>query len=164
VVTRGRWGAGGAGLLEACPAPSLEVELVRRRSNQGREVGLAEHARQAAAIVGFASIELLGFRDQHLDTLSLIELIGPLEKKIRETRPQLIYTHFHRDLNRETTRSWPKPCRWPAGLSRPMSKKRSVSRRQARRNGIPPSDLRQTLCRDHLHIGRQTPGHGLLRE
>jgi LmbE family N-acetylglucosaminyl deacetylase len=75
-----------------------EGETVRY---EGREVGLAGHARQAAAIVGFASIELLGFRDQHLDTFSLIDLIGSLEKKIRETRPQLIYTHFHGDLNRD---------------------------------------------------------------
>lgn len=68
---------------------------------QGREVGLAEHARQAAEIIGFASIELLGFRDQHLDASSLTDLIAPLEKKIRETRPQVIYTHFQGDLNRD---------------------------------------------------------------
>lgn len=68
---------------------------------QGREVGLAEHARQAAEIIGFASIELLGFRDQHLDTFSLTDLITPVEKKVRETSPQIVYTHFQGDLNRD---------------------------------------------------------------
>lgn len=68
---------------------------------QGREVGLAEHARQAADIIGFSSIELLGFPDQRLDTLSLTEVIAAVEKKIRHTRPQLIYTHFRGDLNRD---------------------------------------------------------------
>jgi LmbE family N-acetylglucosaminyl deacetylase len=68
---------------------------------QGREVGLADHAGKAAEIIGFASIELLGFRDQHLDTLALTDLVTPLEKKLRETSPQVVYTHFYGDLNRD---------------------------------------------------------------
>jgi LmbE family N-acetylglucosaminyl deacetylase len=68
---------------------------------QGREVGLADHARRAAEIVGFDSIELLGFRDQHLDRVSLTELIAPIEKKIRQTMPAILYTHFHGDVNRD---------------------------------------------------------------
>jgi LmbE family N-acetylglucosaminyl deacetylase len=68
---------------------------------QGHEVSLADHARKAAEIIGFASIELLGFRDQHLETVALTELITPLEKKMHQTTPQLVYTHFHGDLNRD---------------------------------------------------------------
>jgi LmbE family N-acetylglucosaminyl deacetylase len=67
----------------------------------GREVGLAEHAQQAAEIIGFSSIELLGFPDQRLDTISLTDVIAAVEKKIHDTRPQLIYTHFRGDLNRD---------------------------------------------------------------
>jgi LmbE family N-acetylglucosaminyl deacetylase len=68
---------------------------------QGREVGLADHARKAAEVIGFASVELLGFRDQHLESLALTDLITPLEKKMRETVPHLVYTHFYGDLNRD---------------------------------------------------------------
>ena len=75
-----------------------EGETIRYRD---REVGLAEHARQAAEIIGFSSVELLGFPDQRLDTISLIDIIAAIEKKIRHTRPRVIYTHFRGDLNRD---------------------------------------------------------------
>ena len=75
-----------------------EGESIRYR---GHEVGLADHARKAAEIIGFASIELLGFPDQHLETRALTDLITPLEKKMHQTCPQLVYTHFYGDLNRD---------------------------------------------------------------
>ena len=68
---------------------------------QGKEVGLAEQARQAANLLGFSSIELLGFRDQHLDVMSLTDLTMPLEERLRQFRPQIVYTHFLGDINRD---------------------------------------------------------------
>jgi LmbE family N-acetylglucosaminyl deacetylase len=74
-----------------------EGETVRY---QGREVGLAEHTRQAAAVVGFASIEQLGFPDQRLDITCLRDLTAALETRMRRVRPRIVYTHFGGDLNR----------------------------------------------------------------
>jgi LmbE family N-acetylglucosaminyl deacetylase len=75
-----------------------EGETVRY---QGREVGLAEHTRQAAAVVGFASIEQLGFPDQRLDITCLTDLTAALETRMRRVRPRIVYTHFGGDLNRD---------------------------------------------------------------
>lgn len=75
-----------------------EGETVRY---QGREVGLAEHTRQAAAVVGFASLEQLGFSDQRLDVACLTDLTAALEARLRQLRPRIVYTHFGGDLNRD---------------------------------------------------------------
>jgi LmbE family N-acetylglucosaminyl deacetylase len=68
---------------------------------QGREVGLAEQARRAADFMGFSGLDLLGFRDQHLDGLNLTDLIRPLEEILRKWEPEVVYTHFLGDLNRD---------------------------------------------------------------
>lgn len=67
----------------------------------GRDVPQAEQGRAAAEILGFASIEMLGLPDQRLDTLSLVEVVTPIEERVRRLRPQVVYTHFGGDLNRD---------------------------------------------------------------
>ena len=65
------------------------------------EVHQAEHIRAAAKTLGFSAVHHLGFADQRLDTLSLVELITPLEKVLRETSPQIVYCQYGGDINRD---------------------------------------------------------------
>lgn len=64
-------------------------------------VGQKVHTQQAADKLGISDIRLLGFPDQRLDTLTLTEIITPLEKVIRELQPQIIYCHHGNDVNRD---------------------------------------------------------------
>lgn len=51
--------------------------------------------------LGVSDIRLLGLADQRLDTMTLTEIIVPLEQIIRETRPHLVYTQHGGDVNRD---------------------------------------------------------------
>src|SRR5690349_1824981 len=50
-------------------------------------VGQAEHMQRAAETLGMRATRLLGFPDQRLDTITLTEIIAPLERLVRELRP-----------------------------------------------------------------------------
>jgi N-acetylglucosamine malate deacetylase 1 len=77
----------------ACEGESL------RYGDQG--VGQKAHTQQAAEKLGIRDVRLLGFPDQRLDTLTLTEIITPLEKVIRELQPQIIYCQHGNDVNRD---------------------------------------------------------------
>ena len=64
-------------------------------------VGQAEHSRRAAEMLGLKQSRQLGFPDQRLDTLSLLDLIAPLERAVREVRPAVVYCQFGGDANRD---------------------------------------------------------------
>jgi LmbE family N-acetylglucosaminyl deacetylase len=64
-------------------------------------VGQAEHTRRAAATLGVRDVRALGFPDQRLDTLTLTEIITPLERILREVRPRLVYCQYGGDINRD---------------------------------------------------------------
>jgi len=62
-------------------------------------VGQAEHTRRAAAALGVADVRSLGFADQRLDTLALTDIIVPLERIVRDVRPQIVYCQHGGDAN-----------------------------------------------------------------
>lgn len=64
-------------------------------------VGQREHVRRAAETLGVDDVRQLGFADQRLDTLTLTELITPLEAIVREIQPELVYCQFGGDINRD---------------------------------------------------------------
>ena len=64
-------------------------------------VGQAEHSRRAAEMLGLKATRQLGLPDQRLDTLSLLDLIAPLERAVREVRPAVVYCQFGGDANRD---------------------------------------------------------------
>jgi len=64
-------------------------------------VGQAEHTRRAAEMLGLKAFRQLGFPDQRLDTLSLLDIIAPLERAVREVRPAVVYCQFGGDANRD---------------------------------------------------------------
>lgn len=77
----------------ACEGESL------RYGTEG--VGQNEHTKLAARALGIKDTRLLGFPDQKLDTFTLTEIIGPLEKIVREVRPKIVYCQYGGDVNRD---------------------------------------------------------------
>ncbi len=68
-------------------------------------VGQSEHSRRAAEMLGLKESRPLGFPDQRLDTLTLLDLIAPLERAVREVRPAVVYCQFGGDANRDPASS-----------------------------------------------------------
>lgn len=64
-------------------------------------VGQSEHMRRAAAVLGVADVRPLGFPDQRLDTITLTEIIAPLEQLVRELEPEVVYCQHGGDINRD---------------------------------------------------------------
>jgi LmbE family N-acetylglucosaminyl deacetylase len=64
-------------------------------------VGQADHTRRAAAVLGVQDVRPLGLPDQRLDTFTLTEIITPLERVVREIRPQIVYVQFGGDANQD---------------------------------------------------------------
>ncbi len=59
------------------------------------------HANAAAQVLGVEALQILGFPDQKIDTLTLTELITPIEKVIADFRPEIIYCQYGGDVNRD---------------------------------------------------------------
>jgi LmbE family N-acetylglucosaminyl deacetylase len=43
----------------------------------------------------------LGFADQHVDVMTLTDVIAPLEKVVREVKPGIVYCQYGGDVNRD---------------------------------------------------------------
>lgn len=56
-------------------------------------------AQEACSIVGAKSVEFTGLPDNKMDSASLLDIIKPIEAKIREVNPEIIYTHQPGCLN-----------------------------------------------------------------
>ena len=56
-------------------------------------------AEKAGQTVGAKSVELLGFPDNRMDSLTLLEIIKPIEAKIAAISPEFVYTHQPGCLN-----------------------------------------------------------------
>jgi LmbE family N-acetylglucosaminyl deacetylase len=97
-------GCGGALALHAdagdCVTVAIACEGESLRYGPGG-VNQAEHIREAAKVLGLSEVRHLGFPDQRLDTLSLVELITPLEKVVAEVRPAVVYCQYGGDINRD---------------------------------------------------------------
>jgi LmbE family N-acetylglucosaminyl deacetylase len=62
-------------------------------------VGQSGHMQRAAAALGVTDVRPLGFADQRLDTLPLTDIITPLERIVRDVRPQIVYCQYGGDAN-----------------------------------------------------------------
>lgn len=77
---------------------------------------------KAAEEIGISELIFLDFDDQKLDSVSLLDIVRPLEKIIKDIDPKTIFTHFYGDLNRDhqiTCRAVLTACRpsVPMGVS-----------------------------------------------
>jgi len=97
-------GCGGTVALHASAGDRVTCVIVCEGETlrYGKEgVGQEKHIQQAAQVLGVAESRCLGFPDQRLDTVSLLELINPLTGVIRELQPQIIYCQYGADINRD---------------------------------------------------------------
>jgi len=60
-----------------------------------------ECARRACATLGVERVIFVGLPDQRLDTLSLLDVITPIEKVVAELNPHVVLTHFAGDVNED---------------------------------------------------------------
>lgn len=58
-----------------------------------------EAARKAASLMGARAPQFLGFPDNRLDQLELLDITQAIEKVIVEVKPDTVYTHHAGDLN-----------------------------------------------------------------
>jgi LmbE family N-acetylglucosaminyl deacetylase len=58
-------------------------------------------ARRACDVLGVENLVLVGLPDQRLDTLSLLDVISPIEDCIEAFRPEVVLTHFSGDVNED---------------------------------------------------------------
>ena len=76
-------------------------EGVSLRYADAKEDFLAAEAKAAAKVLGFSSLTLNGFPDQRLDRQSLVEIAAPIEHKVKELKPNVVYTHWSGDINQD---------------------------------------------------------------
>jgi len=70
--------------------------------NQDKKLALAqrqEAAERAREVLGINKAHYLGFSDNRMDSLPLLDVIQPLERIIQNLEPVVIYTHYYGDLN-----------------------------------------------------------------
>jgi N-acetylglucosamine malate deacetylase 1 len=75
-------------------------DVVRSRSGAAAQLSaLATSAREAHAILGSASLEMLEFPDNRMDSVDLLDVVKPIEAFLNKVCPEILYTHFPADLN-----------------------------------------------------------------
>ncbi len=56
-------------------------------------------ARRANAVLGAATVDLLEYPDNRLDTIAMLDLAKAVEEAVARYDPEIVYTHFPGDLN-----------------------------------------------------------------
>ena len=79
-------------------------EKSRLTNEDTAELGKLKNKRQSAAerariILGSKSVECLDFPDNALDTVSMLDIVKVIEKRIENLRPNVIFTHHPSDVN-----------------------------------------------------------------
>lgn len=81
----------------------IMTDGVSSRNLTGRNHRAGEQREKAAEearnILGVSSISYLGFPDNRMDSIALLDVVQALEKEINRLSPDIIYTHHNSDLN-----------------------------------------------------------------
>lgn len=72
-----------------------EGESLRYKKDMGQKTAV----RKAGEILGVKEIRQIGFPDQRLDTVTLTEIITPLETISDEFKPNIVYCQYGGDIN-----------------------------------------------------------------
>jgi len=70
-----------------------------RSERSGEIVNLRNAAENAGGKLGAASVTLLDFPDNRMDSVPLLDVIKPIEDEISRRNPQVVMTHHAADLN-----------------------------------------------------------------
>jgi len=80
---------------------AVMCEGVSIRYDPERHDEVVRQAHEAASILGVTDLVLKNLPDQRLDTIPLGEVIGEVEELVRDRQPEIVYTHFGGDINRD---------------------------------------------------------------
>lgn len=102
-------GLGGTLLLHSQKGDKIKVLVITdgetSRQNQLSSISTRQkQCKQACKTLGITNVDFLDYKDQSLDTTSVLSLSQSIEKEISLFNPSLIYTHFWNDLNQDHRR------------------------------------------------------------
>ena len=60
---------------------------------------LHKNTMKSAKAIGYKDVFFADFPDNRFDQVDLLDIVKVVEKKVRELRPEVIYTHYSGDLN-----------------------------------------------------------------
>ncbi|MEE1254977.1 MAG: PIG-L family deacetylase, partial [Lachnospiraceae bacterium] len=60
---------------------------------------LHQNTMESAKAIGYKDVFFADFPDNRFDQVDLLDIVKEVEKKVRELRPEIIYTHYSGDLN-----------------------------------------------------------------
>ena len=83
-------------LAEGVTSRDKARDVEARRSELA---SLAECAQRAGEILGVRRVRLLGFADNRMDGVELLDVVKCIEREIEEVRPSRVLTHHYADLN-----------------------------------------------------------------
>jgi len=97
-------GAGGTLARHAAAGDQVYIAfLADGVGARGNDKAAAEHrataARRAATILGAGKPHFLGFGDNRLDSVDLLDIIQAVERVVADSKPAIVYTHHAGDLN-----------------------------------------------------------------
>ena len=70
-----------------------------RESRKADFSHLAQAAQKAGDILGIASVKLLSYPDNRMDSLDLLDVVKSVEEHIDKIKPEVVVTHHSSDLN-----------------------------------------------------------------
>ena len=62
-------------------------------------VHLKNMANQAHKLLGSTSVQLMDFPENRMDSIDLLDIVKVVENEINDKKPEIIFTHYNRDLN-----------------------------------------------------------------
>lgn len=71
-----------------------DVKNIKKKLNKN-----VLNAKKANKYLGVKSLEVLDFPDNQFDKVSLLSIVKEVEKRVRNFKPDIIFTHFSGDLN-----------------------------------------------------------------
>ena len=78
---------------------AAEGALSRAAGTRADVAKLQAAARRAGRVLGVRSVSFLGFPDNRMDTVALLDVVQAVEAVARRVRPSRVYTHHAGDLN-----------------------------------------------------------------
>jgi len=70
-----------------------------RRKNAKKIIALRKEAKKANELLGVKKVFLLDFPDNSFDSVPLIDIVKAVEKVKNQIRPNIVFTHYEKDLN-----------------------------------------------------------------
>ncbi len=80
---------------------AVMCEGISMRYHPERHAEVVAQSQKAAGILGVSDLAHRGLPDQKLDTLPLSDIVSGIEELVQEMRPEVVYTHFGGDINRD---------------------------------------------------------------